>query len=208
MPPAETLPLDATPQIIVTPRALAELASAAESEGGTVRLEIDRHFQYGLGFDEPRPGDVQLPLAGVTLLLDRITAGRAEGTTIDFVEREGAGRGFKITNPNEPPRVRSMSVTELKDKLGRGEPLLLIDVRGESERAIASLDAAQGLSAELDAQLRDADREQTLVFMCHTGMRSYHAAQHYLSRGFKNVFNLEGGVDAWSVLIDPSIPRY
>ena len=47
-----------------------------------------------------------------------------------------------------------------------------------------------------------------MVFQCHHGMRSLKAAEHFLTQGFKNVYNLEGGIDAWSQTVDPSVRRY
>jgi len=52
------------------------------------------------------------------------------------------------------------------------------------------------------------DRNTTIVFECHHGIRSQSAAEYCLGLGFRNLFNLRGGIDAWSQLVDPSVPRY
>ena len=52
------------------------------------------------------------------------------------------------------------------------------------------------------------DRGTRLVFYCHHGMRSQQAAEHFLQKGFTEVFNLAGGIDAWSQQVDASVPRY
>ena len=52
------------------------------------------------------------------------------------------------------------------------------------------------------------DRAQTMVFYCHRGSRSQQAASHVLKMGFKDVHNLQGGIDAWSVHIDEDVARY
>ena len=52
------------------------------------------------------------------------------------------------------------------------------------------------------------DREQTLIVHCHSGRRSAQAVRLLKQRGFANVYNLEGGIDAWSDLIDPTVPKY
>jgi len=44
--------------------------------------------------------------------------------------------------------------------------------------------------------------------MCHHGIRSRQAAEYFLRQGFTNLYNLSGGIDAWSTLVDPSVPRY
>jgi monothiol glutaredoxin len=46
------------------------------------------------------------------------------------------------------------------------------------------------------------------VFHCHHGVRSQRAAEYFQSQGFSNLRNLTGGIDAWSQLVDPSVPRY
>ena len=47
-----------------------------------------------------------------------------------------------------------------------------------------------------------------MVFQCHHGVRSQAAAEYFQREGFRNLCNLEGGIDAWSTLVDPSVPRY
>jgi monothiol glutaredoxin len=47
-----------------------------------------------------------------------------------------------------------------------------------------------------------------MVFQCHHGIRSQHAANHFAALGFANLCNLVGGIEAWSALVDPSVPRY
>ena len=54
----------------------------------------------------------------------------------------------------------------------------------------------------------DLDRETPLVFFCHHGNRSRNAAEQFVKDGWKRVFNLEGGIDAWSQDVDPKVPRY
>ena len=51
-------------------------------------------------------------------------------------------------------------------------------------------------------------KDTPLAFHCHHGGRSNNAAEHFLAQGFKQVYNLKGGIDAWSVDVDPTVPRY
>ena len=51
-------------------------------------------------------------------------------------------------------------------------------------------------------------KDTKLVFYCHTGVRSLGAAEHFRVEGFTDVHNLEGGIDAWSREVDPTVPRY
>jgi monothiol glutaredoxin len=52
------------------------------------------------------------------------------------------------------------------------------------------------------------DRDTPIVFQCHHGIRSQGAAEYFRNLGFRNLYNLAGGIDAWAVLVDPSVPRY
>ena len=52
------------------------------------------------------------------------------------------------------------------------------------------------------------DRASPLVFMCHHGIRSLQAAERFVQKGFRSVYNLNGGIDGWSASVDPSVPRY
>jgi monothiol glutaredoxin len=56
--------------------------------------------------------------------------------------------------------------------------------------------------------LDELDRDRTVVCYCHHGMRSQRAAEHLLKMGFRDVYNVQGGIDAWSLHVDPSVPRY
>jgi monothiol glutaredoxin len=152
------------------------------------------------------PGDVAIHVNGIALALDPSSARRANGVCIDFVE--GAGGGFKIENPNEPRRVKSLTPTNLKAMLDRGEQIVLFDVRTPEERALARLDRARHLDDAGEKYLASLDRDVPIVFHCHHGMRSRAAADRAVQEGFKNVYNLEGGIDAWSQTVDPSVRRY
>jgi monothiol glutaredoxin len=58
------------------------------------------------------------------------------------------------------------------------------------------------------ATLASLDRSTEIAFLCHHGVRSQQAAEYYLRQGFKTVFNVSGGIDAWSLNVDSSIARY
>jgi monothiol glutaredoxin len=113
-----------------------------------------------------------------------------------------------MTPQSTPPAVKQVTAQELKAMLDRGEPLQLLDVRTEAERAIAKIEGARHLDQAAMADLQDLDRDTLLVFQCHHGMRSLAAAHQFLSLGFRNVANLVGGIEAWSLSVDPSMPRY
>ena len=89
-----------------------------------------------------------------------------------------------------------------------GHRFELVDVRTEEERAIAKLEGSRLLDQAYHDHLLTLDPDTPIVFQCHHGIRSQSAAEYCRGLGFRNLFNLRGGIDAWSVLVDPSVPRY
>lgn len=89
-----------------------------------------------------------------------------------------------------------------------GVSLELVDVRTEQERTLATIEGSRLLDKPYHDYLLSLDRNTTLVFQCHHGIRSQSAAEYCLAQGFENLYNLRGGIDAWSQLVDSSVPRY
>jgi adenylyltransferase/sulfurtransferase len=105
--------------------------------------------------------------------------------------------------------VPSVSVRELKRKMDAGEALTLVDVREPYEYEIARIAGSRLIPlGELETHVSELPRTETLVLQCHSGGRSEHATRLLQEAGFQNVYNLEGGIEAWSVEIDPAVPRY
>jgi monothiol glutaredoxin len=109
---------------------------------------------------------------------------------------------------NEPPRVRQLSAPALKAMIDSGQTFELVDVRTEDERAVAKIEGSRLLDQTCHDALLALDRNTTIVFQCHHGIRSQAAAEYFLGHGFRNLYNLQGGIDAWSQLVDSSVPRY
>jgi monothiol glutaredoxin len=198
------------PEITVTPAAAEGLRDAARSapEGAVLHLGVDARLQNKLFFAPPGPAEFRVESGGITIALDRRSASRANGATIDVVETP-QGTGFRIDNPNAPGgQVKPMSVQELTRALDAGEALELLDVRTPEERAKASIPGARLMTDEEGERIAELPRSTKLVFHCHHGGRSQAAAEHFTSIGFTNVFNVVGGIDAWSREIDPEVPRY
>jgi monothiol glutaredoxin len=98
-------------------------------------------------------------------------------------------------------------VQELKARLDAGD-ITLIDVRPPDERARAALTSPfRTLDDGIDA-LASLPKDTQLAFLCHTGSRSARAADHFRGLGFAKVYNVDGGIDAWSREIDSGVPRY
>ena len=96
----------------------------------------------------------------------------------------------------------------MQSKLDAGDKIEVFDVRGEDERATAKLDFAKQLDAEGMKYIQKLPKNTAIVFHCHHGGRSQKAAENFLAQGFSNVSNLKGGIDMWSLEIDPDVARY
>jgi monothiol glutaredoxin len=203
-------PIDvAAPDLTITDSAIAAFKAARddEEEYKDLRLEVSARFQYALSFGPALAGDVVIDRSGLTIRLDRGSARRVNGMKIDFLDGPN-GAGFKIENPNEPPKVQNLSVQELKSQVDAGTLKHVYDVRPDEERAISSLPFAQQLTEAKAREIEGLDKSTPLAFLCRSGQRSRAAAEHFLSRGFKNVSNITGGINAWSAEVDPSVKQY
>lgn len=198
----------AAPSVTITPAAARAVRDAAE-EGSNdlLHVAISPSFEYDLYFGPVEKGEIALEVSGIRMAMNRGSAQRGEGLVIDFVEGAGGG-GFKLTSPLEPARVKPLSVKELKAWIDEKKAFVLYDVRTEREREIASIAGSTLLDKEGEEGLASLDKDTILVFQCHHGVRSRSAAEHYLLKGFKNIYNLTGGIEAWSTQIDPKVSRY
>jgi rhodanese-related sulfurtransferase len=124
-----------------------------------------------------------------------------------------AASGPVMTNQSVNPAFTPISVKELANSLAAPEGLQLIDVREPQEVAIAKIAGFDNLPLSEYAnwseqiQTRFDPHAETIV-LCHHGMRSAQMCQWLASQGFTKVKNVEGGIEAYSVVVDPSIPRY
>src|SRR2546423_13564476 len=108
-----------------------------------------------------------------------------------------------------PEAVPMIFVKELKAKIDNSEAVTLDDVREPFEYEIARIEGSRLIPlGELETHLSELPKTGTLVLQCHSGGRSEHAARILQGAGFANAVNLEGGIDAWSVEVDPAVPRY
>ena len=198
-----------SPTLTITERAAAALSEAAAGveEGEALRIEIDGDFNYGLFFGPKERGDVEVNAGTMIVRMPRPTARRAHGMRIDFLATKQGG-GFVIDNPNEPPRVKSLQAEDLAGLFEANEQFYLIDVRTDEEFETAHIEGGKLLDANIKAEIEDLPRDAKMVFMCHHGVRSRAAAEHYLRAGFTNLWNLDGGIDAWSLRVDPAVKRY
>lgn len=118
----------------------------------------------------------------------------------------------------DPAEVGEWSATGLRDRMaGPGSDVVLLDVREDHERdhariaaptEVGDLHIPLGQLATRAAEVEEAARGRTLVVYCHHGQRSMVAATWLARRGVGPVANLDGGIDAWSIRVDPSVRRY
>lgn len=106
-------------------------------------------------------------------------------------------------------RTVQIEPRELSNRLAAGEKISLLDVRTREEFDAVKLPGAQFFTQELMQEILSKwARENLLVIYDHQGSRSMDAAAYFQGHGFENVKSLRGGIDAWSVEVDPKLPRY
>jgi adenylyltransferase/sulfurtransferase len=128
-------------------------------------------------------------------------------TVTELIDYEG----FCGVSREPEAEVPELSTADLQALRDRGEPFLLLDVREPRESATARIEGAHLLPlGDLEARVGElADwKDRRIVVHCHQGPRSRKACRLLLDRGFVQVFSLRGGIDAWSLTVDPGIPRY
>jgi rhodanese-related sulfurtransferase len=105
----------------------------------------------------------------------------------------------------------SMEITpaEMRERLNRGENFLLVDVREPWEYELCRIEGAKLLPmGSIPANLQALDVDEDVVCYCHHGMRSMDVAVWLRGQGVQRAKSLAGGIERWSLEIDPRVPRY
>ena len=203
-------PPDRTPpSITITPAAREMIAKAVDDAGGdyVLQVDIDRNFRTRLQLAPRSPNAVIADADGIAVQFDLAGARRAEGLTIDFAD-DIRGRGLVIDNPNAPRPVQDIAPVDADARIAAGS-LTLVDVRPPEERATAAVARPfEVLDGDGLQRLQALPKDTPLAFLCHHGGRSQQAAEHFRNQGFTQVFNVQGGIDAWSDSVDGSVPKY
>jgi monothiol glutaredoxin len=195
------------PEISISDEAAAQIRAAIDdAEGMGLFLAIDARFQPQFQLREISGNEIRVQVNGIDVLFDPASAQRAKGAKIDWVST-AQGDGLSISLPSAPPPVHALDVQGLKRLRDEGR-ITVIDIRSEQERQIAPFAGAEVLDGASQDRLLALPKDAPLAFLCHHGISSRRAAEHFRERGFRVVHNVEGGIDAWSSEIDPSIPRY
>ncbi len=118
-----------------------------------------------------------------------------------------APRGTR--RPPEPEEPLEVTPESLHDRMAKEDPPLLVDVREDWEVGFGMLPGAVHIPlGSIPARWKEIPPDRDVVVYCHGGMRSWQAMQFLRSRGLSRVASLEGGTEAWSTRVDPSLPRY
>jgi rhodanese-related sulfurtransferase len=106
--------------------------------------------------------------------------------------------------------VGELTPREFLDRREKGEEMTLLDVREDWEIGVAPVptETVHIPMGEISDRLAELDPKKETVVICRSGGRSAQVAQYLERQGFEKVFNLSGGILAWSRVIDPRIPQY
>jgi len=120
----------------------------------------------------------------------------------------GAGGETRMADAQGIPEI---TPTELKERLDRGDPVTIVDVREPFEWEIGNLESHGAKLiplGELPQRVGEIDPAGEIVLQCRSGARSAQALAFLRQHGYERLWNLKGGILAWSDQVDPSIPRY
>jgi len=195
------------PEVTVTPAAAEKIREAMQGhEGIALHFQVDANWDAQFNLAPPQGHEIASESNGIKVLMDIATAQRARGAVIDWVSTV-QGEGLAIELPQAPPPVKQMTVQELAEKLKSGS-VTLVDIRGDAERARASIGGALVLDRPTMEKLEALPKDTEIAFLCHHGNSSMGAAEYFRKQGFTRISNVAGGIHAWSMEVDSSVPTY
>jgi len=114
-----------------------------------------------------------------------------------------------IVAAQEADQQTQISPIEVAARLHSGEQIPLIDVRSREEWDAVHIEGATFFTQELMQEIMSEwPKDREIIFVCHHGVRSLDAASYFAGHGFQHVRSMSGGLDAWSLDVDPELPRY
>jgi monothiol glutaredoxin len=195
------------PEVTITPGAAEKILEAMQGhEGIALHFQVDANWDAQFNLAPPQGNEIATDSNGIKVLMDIATAQRARGAVIDWVSTV-QGEGLAIDLPQAPPPVKQMTVQELAEELKNGS-VTLVDVRGDADRARASIAGALVLDRPTMEKLEAMPKDAGIAFLCHHGNSSMGAAEYFRKQGFTKISNVAGGIHAWSMEIDSSVPTY
>jgi monothiol glutaredoxin len=191
-----------TPKIIIDDKGLEVMKKALDSQpGNALHLQINAGWSHTISLGPDKGSAVQATVGEIQIHMDPWSAARADGLKMTM-EEDLTGTRFSFDNPNAPPPVNQMTVQTLKEKLDSDAKVILIDVRSDEERASASIDGSRHWNEEAMQLVESSPKDAELIFHCHAGGRSQALAESIRQRGYTNLHNVIGGMQAWAAAID------
>jgi len=195
------------PEITITPAAAEKIAEAMGGHAGVgLHFQVDANWNAQFNLAPAQGNEIAVESNGIRVFMDIASAQRARGAVIDWASTM-QGEGLTIDLPQAPAPVTQLSVQALAERIGKGD-IVVVDIRGEAERARAPFADALVLDRDTMAKLEAMPKDTGLAFLCHHGNSSQGAAEYFRRKGFTDVNNVAGGINAWSLEIDPSVPTY
>jgi len=195
------------PEITITADAAEKIGEAMHGhDGAGLHFQIDANWNAQFNLAPLQGDEIAAENNGVKIYMDIATAQRARGAVIDWVSTM-QGEGLAIELPQAPAPVKQMTVQELAERMQKGD-VIVVDIRSETERERAALEGAMVLDRETMAKLEAMPKDTGLAFLCHHGNSSQGAAEYFRRKGFTDVNNVAGGINAWALEIDSSVPTY
>jgi len=193
------------PTITISAEGVAVMQNAlASNPGAALQLQITADWTHQISLDPNGKGAIRAQFGDIELHMDPWTAARADGLNM-ILEEDLTGTRFHFDNPNAPPPVNQMTVHVLKQKLDDGEDLVLIDVRGDDERAKGSIEGSKPWNDAAMDLVESLPKDAEIIIHCHMGGRSQALADALRRRGYTNLHNVSGGIKAWAEEIDPTL---
>ncbi len=91
----------------------------------------------------------------------------------------------------------------------KGDPFTLLDIREKWENDLVTIEGSQFVTMEeVPSKLSEFEQDKPMVIYCHTGVRSAAVAAYLLNQGFLDVKSMVGGIHAWALQVDPTLPTY
>ena len=91
----------------------------------------------------------------------------------------------------------------------KGDPFTLLDIREKWENDLVTIEGSQFVTMEeVPSKLSEFEQDKPMIIYCHTGVRSAAVAAYLLNQGFLDVKSMVGGIHAWALQVDPTLPTY
>ena len=106
-------------------------------------------------------------------------------------------------------KVLHIQPITLNKRIKRGDDICLVDVREDWEYSLTSIKGSSNNPLEeLESRVQEIMFEEEIAVYCHNGERAYLGTQILIDSGFKKVYHLTGGIDAWSQVVDSGVTSY